>query len=143
MAVTLDVGACDNIHPKDKETVADRLAYWALVKTYHVGGIEFSGPIYKAMKITDDGKVQLSFDYTAKWLTSFGQELSGFEIAGKDKIFYPAEAKINLNKTVTVWNQDVKEPVSVRYAFKSCTNATLYNNAGLPASSFRTDDWDE
>lgn len=99
--------------------------------------------MYKQMQVTEAGKVILTFDHANMGLSSFGKPLLGFEIAGEDKVFYPAEAMIVQDKQglVTVWNDQVKKPASVRYAFKSWAEASLFNTAGLPASSFRTDDW--
>lgn len=142
MAVTLDIGECKNIHPSKKNTVGKRLAYWALAKDYQFSEIGYSGPIYKEMKIIGE-KIKLHFEFAENGLTSFGEDLSGFEIAGEDKIFYSATAKIQKNKTINVWANEVKKPVAVRYAFKNCVKGTLFNTEGLPASSFRTDNWNE
>ncbi|WP_254712462.1 hypothetical protein [Polaribacter pectinis] len=142
MAVTMDIGECDNIHPSNKKPVGDRLAYWALSKTYNIGGITYSGPVYKEMKV-EDSKAILNFDYANNGFSSFGKKLHGFEIAGNDKVFYEADVKITKHKkSLTVWSDKVQEPIAVRYAFKNCVEGTLYNVEGLPASSFRTDNWD-
>jgi sialate O-acetylesterase len=143
MAVTMDIGEQTVIHPSQKETVGARLAYWALAKDYNFKGIAFSGPVYRNMQQTGNGKVILTFDYSEQGLTSFGKPLTDFEIAGEDKIFYPAEAVIHKEKSgiLTVWNDSVKNPVSVRYAFKNWAAGSLFNTQGLPASSFRTDNW--
>lgn len=143
MAVTLDIGDCNGIHPANKKAVGSRLAYWALANAYNINGIMYSGPIYESMKVTDENKINVSFAHVANGLTSFQKALTGFEIAGKDKVYYPAQAKINRNKTVTVWSEKVKDPVAVRYAFENCAKGSLFNLAGLPASSFRTDHWEE
>ena len=143
MAVTMDIGECRFIHPKEKKLVGERLAYWALSKNYGIEGIAFSGPIYRNMKRKDDGKIEVSFDYAENGLSSFSNELTGFEIAGEDRQFYPAMAQLNWNKTVNVWSKEVPSPVAVRYAFNNCIHGTLFNNEGLPASSFRTDVWEE
>lgn len=140
MAVTMDIGDETHIHFSDKTTVAKRLLYWALAKTYQYKGVEYCGPIYKSIKITNN-KINVFFDYAENGLTSFGKEMQNFEIAGSDKIFYAAHAKINDDKSVQVWNDVVKNPVAVRYAFKEFAKGDLYNNGGLPASSFRTDNW--
>lgn len=142
MVVTLDVGNCTNIHPGNKKTVADRLTYWALAKDYNIEGIPFSGPVFKEIKAEKNFLI-LSFRYAENGLTSLGKGLTGFEIAGSDKIFYPAQAEIQRNKTIIVWSQNVENPVAVRYAFGNCVEGTLYNNYGLPASSFRTDSWEK
>ena len=111
-----------------------------MAKTYNYKGLEYCGPVYKYIKI-ENNKLNVFFDYAENGLTSFGKELQSFEIAGADKIFYPARAMINDDKSVQVWNDEVKNPVAVRYAFKEYVKGDLYNNAGLPASSFRTDSW--
>lgn len=143
MAVTMDIGDQNIIHPSKKEEVGNRLAYWALAKDYHINGIAYSGPVYQKMEKVADNKILLTFDYCDEGLTSFGKPLTDFEIAGEDKIFYPAEAKINNDKkgTLLAWSNSVKDPVSVRYAFKNWAIGSLYNTQGLSASSFRTDDW--
>jgi sialate O-acetylesterase len=139
MAVAMDVGTPRGIHPPDKTTISKRLLYLALAKTYHKAGITFSGPVYKSMKI-DSSRVNIDFSFAENGLTSFGKDLSNFEVAGADKIFYPATAKIT-NSGLTVQSESVKDPVAVRYAFKDWVIGDLYNNEGLPASSFRTDNW--
>lgn len=139
MAVTMDVGDSLSNHPPEKVIVGKRLAYWALAKTYNLEGISFSGPVYKSMSIKDN-LVILSFDFAEFGLTSFGKELKHFLIAGDDKIFYPAHANIK-DTIVEVRSPKVKKPVSVRYCWENYAEGTLFNNAGLPASSFRTDKW--
>jgi sialate O-acetylesterase len=143
MVVTMDIGEQNVIHPSQKEQIGTRLAYWALNKDYNVKGISCNGPVYRQMEITKDHKIILSLEGCDRGLTSFGKPLTGFEIAAADKVFYPAEAEIVNDKTgkIRVWNNLVKEPVSVRYAFKSWAIGSLFNVEGLPASSFRTDDW--
>lgn len=143
MVVTVDIGDRTIIHPSQKEQVGTRLAYWALAKDYNYKGIAFGGPVYKEMQKTVNGKIMLTFDYCENGLTSFGKPLTDFEIAGEDQIFYPAEAMIHKDKNgvLVVWNDAVKNPVSVRYAFKNWAEGCLFNTQGLPASSFRTDNW--
>lgn len=143
MVVTLDIGDCKDIHPAEKELIGNRLAYWALAKNYGIKGISYSGPIYRSMEKTSDGKIKIAFDFCENGLTSFGKPLIGFEIAGEDKIFYTARAQINGDKSISVSSQIVKKPVAVRYAFGNCSKASLFNTGGLPASSFRTDNWTE
>ena len=140
MAVTLDIGNPQNIHPGNKKDVGERLALWALAKTYNKK-MAFSGPVYKSMKIQQN-KISLSFDYARTGLVI--KELNNetnFEIAGKDKIFKKAKVKVEKDKLI-VFNEEVKNPAAVRYAFTNTSEATLFNKEGLPASSFRTDDWD-
>lgn len=143
MAVTMDIGERTVIHPAQKEQVGNRLAYWALAKDYNVKGIAFSGPVYRQLEKTANGRLMLTFDYCDQGLTSFGKPLTDFEIAGEDRVFYPAQAMIRNDKNgvLVVWSDAVKNPVSVRYAFKNWAEGSLFNTQGLPASSFRTDNW--
>ncbi|GAA4335283.1 sialate O-acetylesterase [Flaviaesturariibacter amylovorans] len=146
MAVTLDLGEEKSIHPAPKEQVGQRLAYWALTKDYNMTGIAFSGPVYKSMEKTANGRMIVRFENASLGLHNYGKPLAEFEIAGEDKVFYPATATINPEVKgqlpgVTVWSDSVKAPVAVRYAFRSWTTASLFDTHGLPASSFRTDDW--
>jgi len=139
MAVIIDIGEADDIHPKNKQDVGKRLALWALAKTYGKK-LVYSGPIYKSMKV-DDGKVILSFDHIGSGLVAKGgEELKGFAIAGADKKFVWADAKIE-GDTVVVSSDKVAEPVAVRYAWADNPVCNLYNAEELPASPFRTDDW--
>lgn len=139
MAVTLDIGEKDCIHPAQKKQVAERLAYWAFAKTYGLEGFMYSGPIYKSMSINGN-KIQLEFNYAQNGVVSFGKQLNQFSIAGADKKFYPAKAEIIRGK-LTVYSDEVSAPVAVRYGWENYTEAGLFNMAGLPASSFRTDNW--
>ena len=143
MAVTMDIGERTIIHPAQKEQVGNRLAYWALAKDYKVSGIAFSGPVYRQLEKTTNGRLMLTFDHCEQGLTSFGKPLTDFEIAGEDKVFYPAQAMIRNDKNgvLVVWSDAVKNPVSVRYSFKNWAEGSLFNTQGLPASSFRTDNW--
>ncbi len=143
MAVTMDIGDCDYIHPREKELVGNRLALWALSQDYDIDGIAFSGPVYQKIEEIKDGKVKLSFNYTENGLSSYGKPLTGFEVAGADKVFHPAKANINGDKSISVWSSEVSQPVAVRYAFKNCEAGSLFNTEGLPASSFRTDTWEK
>jgi sialate O-acetylesterase len=140
MVSTLDIGTADFIHPPKKIEVGERLALWALGDTYGFKGITYSGPVYKSFEI-ENNKAIISFDYADMGLSSFGQELADFEIAGADKKFYPAKAVIK-NTGLEVTAEEVFKPVAVRYGWKNYLKGTLFNTAGLPASSFRTDDWD-
>lgn len=142
MAVLMDVGEKDFIHPSNKEVTGNRLAYIALAKSYNVKGIAFAGPVFKSMKISND-TVTVEFDSGANGLTSYGKELRLFELAGKDRQFFPAKAVIlKYHSSVQLICDEVKEPVAVRYAFKDFVVGDLYNTRGIPASSFRTDDWE-
>lgn len=139
IAITMDLGAKDYIHPPKKKEVADRLLYNAMNQTYDYKTIEYAGPIFESMEVKDGG-LNLKFKNTKNGVYAYN-DLDGFEIAGDDKIFYPATAKILDRKTVLVSSDKVLNPVAVRYAFDNWVVGTLYNTNLLPASSFRTDNW--
>ena len=138
MAITIDLGEADDIHPKDKVDVGKRLALNALALTYGKD-IPFSGPIMQFM-IKEGSQIRLTFRYTDGGLKAKGGPLKGFAIAGADRKFVWADAVID-GETVVVSSPRVMEPVAVRYAWASNPVCNLYNGAGLPASPFRTDDW--
>lgn len=138
MVVSMDAGEQRSIHPADKAVISQRLACWALAETYGRAGLPHISPTYRAMKI-EKGGIAISFDHASNGLTSFGRELSAFEVAGDDKVFYPAKAKIT-GTGVTVWSDSVRAPVAVRYAWKDWVIGDLYNTEGLPAAPFRTDE---
>lgn len=139
MVVTTDVGNPEDIHPKNKQVVGHRLALWALSETYNREHLVHSGPIYQGMKIKGS-KIELSFDYAEDGLQMKGEKLVGFEVAGADQQFYPAEANIKGAK-IEVGAKTVRNPVAVRFGFSNTSEPNLYNNSGLPASPFRTDRW--
>ena len=139
MAVVLDIGEENMIHPANKEAGGKRLALLALANTYGLKGFGFASPMYKSMSVKGN-VATVSFDNASNGLTSFSKELQNFEIAGADKLFHPAKASLN-GSSVSVSSSLVKEPVAVRYAFKDFVVADLFSTEGLPASSFRTDDW--
>lgn len=139
MVVTMDIGDLADIHPKNKQEVGRRLALWALAKDYGKS-IDYSGPIYKDSAV-EAGRMRLKFEHTGDGLaTRDGQPPSDFQIAGEDKVFYPAQAAIDGN-VVVVSSDKVSSPKAVRYGFTSQSMPNLMNKAGLPASSFRTDHW--
>lgn len=144
MAVTLDVGERDVIHPARKEVVGQRLAYWALNRDYGHPAFECRGPEFHSMEVVD-GRARLKFDYAPNGLSFFGKAPVGFEVAGEDRIFHPAEVRIVPafwgNEGLEVWSDKVPVPVAVRYGYTNFVEGSLYNTEGLPASSFRTDNW--
>ncbi|MEN8256201.1 MAG: sialate O-acetylesterase, partial [Verrucomicrobiota bacterium] len=139
MAVAIDLGEANNIHPANKIDVGKRLSLWALAKDYGKKGVAYSGPLYKSMKASG-GKIRISFDHVDGGLVAKGGKLEGFAIAGTDEKFVWADAVID-GDTVVVSNADIKDPVAVRYAWEVYPLCNLYSGAGLPASPFRTDDW--
>lgn len=139
MAVLMDIGEEKSIHPSHKVEGGERLALLALGRTYGLKGFGFDSPAYDSVSVSGN-IAEVRFKNASNWLTSYGKELSYFEIAGKDKIFYPAKAVISRN-TVLVSSPQVKEPLAVRYAFKDFVVGDLFSTEGLPVSSFRTDNW--
>ncbi len=139
MAVTIDIGDGNDIHPANKQDVGLRLAFNARAKVYGEK-ISFSGPIYQSMQI-DAGKIIVAFDHIYEGLkASDGGKLKGFAIAGEDKKFVWADAEVVEGKLV-VSSPKVKNPVAVRYAWSPNPECNLVNSVNLPASPFRTDKW--
>ncbi|WP_321285766.1 sialate O-acetylesterase [uncultured Sunxiuqinia sp.] len=136
MVSLLDVGNKDHIHPGNKRAAGERLAYFALKETYGIEGIACRGPEFQDMTIKGSS-VELTFNEN---LTSYDQELRLFKVAGKDRTFHPAVAEIKGRKVILT-SKEVPDPVAVRYAFDNYVDGNLFNLYGLPASSFRTDDW--
>ncbi len=140
MAVTMDIGNPEDIHPTNKRDVGKRLALWALANDYGQKKLVHSGPIYDSMQIEGD-KIRLSFEHIGGGLVSRGGTLTHFTIAGADKKFFEAKAVID-GDTIIVSSNAVEKPIAVRYGFTNTAQPNLFNKAGLPASSFRTDNWD-
>ncbi|MCH7902985.1 MAG: sialate O-acetylesterase [Armatimonadetes bacterium] len=138
MAVTIDIGNTNDIHPKNKQDVGYRLARWALRDIYGLSVVP-SGPLYAGLKRVG-ARLEVSFDFGSGLKPSSGEALLGFEIAGADQNFVPAQVQIKGDKVV-VWSDQVQLPVAVRYGWLADPNCNLVNDAGLPASPFRTDDW--
>ena len=149
MAVLMDLDA--EVHPVNKVDSGERLALWALAKDYGKK-IAYSGPLYKSHRI-EGGKVIVEFDHAESGLmlgrkvglapavATPDKELANVRIAGKDKRWHPAKAKI-AGKTLVAWSDDVPEPAALRYCYENIpAEPFLYNNDGLPAAQFRTDDW--
>lgn len=136
MVVTLDIGENNDIHPSNKHDVGGRLAGLALANDYGKTLVA-SGPLYRSQKI-DGNKLVLEFDAVGSGLMSSTGQLKEFEIAGADKNYVPAVAKI-IGKTVQVFSASVPSPKFSRYAWRDTSNASLFNKEGLPASSFTTE----
>ncbi len=151
LAVAIDIGETNDVHPLNKKEVGRRLALAAEKVAYKENAIVFSGPIYASMKV-DGSRIILSFTNTGSGLMakdavteelSKSGELKQFAIAGEDRKFVWAKARIEGNKIV-VWSDDIANPVAVRYAWaNNPLGSNLYNKENLPASSFRTDDWNK
>jgi sialate O-acetylesterase len=152
MAVITDIGAANDIHPRNKQDVGWRLAQWALHQTYGKKDMVPAGPLYKSQKV-EGNTIRLSFNYVGKGLMVGkkngldpteevkGGKLGHFAIAGEDKKWFWGEATID-GDTVVVKSMDVPKPVAVRYGYTmNPAKANLYNKEGIPASPFRTDNW--
>lgn len=138
MAVTIDIGAADDIHPRNKQDVGTRLARTALHHTYEQDAVP-SGPLFRHME-REGSTLRLYFDHVAGGLDARGGPLEGFAIAGADRRFVWADAQIE-DSTVVVSSPAIERPVAVRYGWANNPSVNLYNAAGRPASPFRTDDW--
>lgn len=139
MAVTIDIGDAINVHPRNKQDVGRRLARWAMRDCYGDKDIEVSGPLYASSDV-DGGRIRIRFTHVGGGLKVHGGELKGFAIAAADKRFVWAKAAIEGDRVV-IWNENVKNPRFVRYAWANNPECNLYNDADLPASPFRTDDF--
>jgi sialate O-acetylesterase len=138
LAITIDTGDPDNLHPTEKEPVGDRLALCALAKHYG-RDVVYSGPVMSSVDRRPDSIV-IHFKHAEGGLVVKGTKLEEFDIAGADRKWYRAEARID-GDSVVVSSPSVPHPLEVRYAWQSNPPATLFNGAGLPAGPFRTDTW--
>ncbi len=139
MVVITDlVDSVTTIHPSNKHDVGYRLANWALAETYKQKGIVYKSPLFKS-KTINKNKIILSFDNVQKGLVTNGA-ITGFLISGENEQWYPAEAKIEKDKII-VWNDNVPEPVHVRFGFGNTSIGNVFSKEGLPLCPFRTDNW--
>lgn len=136
MAVSSDCGDSLDVHPKNKRSVGERLARWALNRTYGKEYVVPSGPLFRSAE-SQNGAVYVSFDYADGLRTADGKAIRTFEIAETEGIYYPAKAEVVGNR-VKVYNEHVKNPRYVRYGWQPFTHANLVNSQGLPASTFRS-----
>jgi sialate O-acetylesterase len=142
MVCTVDLGEEDDIHPAEKEMVSKRLSYWAIAETYGIKGIEYKNTYFKKAVAKDETMI-VSFENNIQGITSFGKEVTNFEIAGEDRIFYPAKAVFKTSKVVRLSAPEVMKPVAVRYCYHNFPQGKgfLYSTAGLPIPPFRSDNW--
>lgn len=142
MVSTIDVGEETKVHPAEKQSIAKRLSYYALSEIYGYTDIACKTPTFKTMNVVNDSIICLTFDHADNGLSTFGKRVKCIDVAGSDKIFYPASLTIR-DKKVWVSSLYIKNPVAVRYGFRSYpkTEGYLYNTEGLPVPSFRTDNW--
>lgn len=156
MASTTDVGMYSLIHEPDKLPVGERLAWLALSRDYGVPGVPADAPTYKSLEIKE-GRAVVSFNNLCapndqsdprsfSWIDDNGEvvrSVKGFEIAGADRKFHPAEARLLWSDNqVEVWSDKVKVPVAVRYCFSNYAETNLKTTLGQPIVPFRTDDWE-
>lgn len=141
MAITVDIGEATNIHPGNKQDVGKRLALWALGDVYGQKVVATSGPLPAGHEVKGN-EVIVSFTHCDGGLNAREGELKGFVIAGEDRQWKPAKARVEGEKVVLA-STEVLKPVAVRYAWAAWPDCNLYNGVGLPASPFRTDDWVE
>jgi sialate O-acetylesterase len=139
MAVLTDITTLNDIHPPNKQEVGRRLALWALANTYGQSSLIYSGPLYKSLSV-NGGDAVISFNHAIGLKSRDGKDLSWWSIAGEDKKFVKATARIE-GETVVVSAEGVTKPVAVRFGWHQLAEPNLANGAGLPASPFRTDTW--
>ncbi len=138
MAVTIDIGDPDNIHPRNKQEVGRRLALIARHHLYDIPG-DWSGPVFRSAT-REGAAMRVQFDHAEGGLVAHDRPAAGFQVAGADRQFYPATVRIERD-TIVVFAPGVKEPVAVRYAWVNAPAANLFSGAGLPATPFRSDAW--
>lgn len=143
IAVILDCGEFNEIHPKNKVPVGHRLYLQAMHHVYGDNETEAFGPIYKNMTVTGDRAV-ISFDHAESGFDIKGDNgITGFEVAGADKEYKPACAVIDEDGTISVYADEVKKPAYVRYLWTNYGDVTLYGKNGIPVAPFRTSMNDE
>ncbi len=139
-AVIIDLGEGKDIHPRNKHDVAARLVRWALVKDYGIN-LPYRSPEYKSMT-TNANKITITLDMFGSALRPFDvAEARGFAVCGADHVWHWAQGKVIGKDQVTVWSDDVEEPVAVRYGWADNPVLNLFSNDGLPVTPFRTDDF--
>ena len=140
MCTTSDIGEYGTIHPRYKQEVGKRLALLALKHDYGMDAVEADAPSYKSAEFKGS-EAYITFNVGWLGLSPMGSCISGFEIAGADRVFYPASACLHKNKIIKVSSPEVPEPVAVRYCWRNWSVGGVYNNFGIVAGPFRTDDW--
>ena len=144
MASTTDLGEATCLHPSKKFEIGERLAALAMAQTYGRKGFEAKAPQYESHEVKDDGKVKIKIKNAPMGLAPWSNvPVKCFELAGEDRKFYPAEARV-WGSIVTVWCKEVPKPIAVRYAFHNvCGEVNLKNLFGVPVIPFRTDRWND
>ena len=140
MATTIDIGEAKDIHPKNKQDVGRRLANWALAEFYNQEDVPTSGPMYASHEI-EGATVRVRFQYAAGLKAKAGDVVSGFVLAGSDKVFHSATAVVTKDGLVEVTSKAVTKPAALRYGWADNPVVNLVNQHNLPVTPFRTDDW--
>ena len=143
MAATTDTGEEICIHPAKKNEVGERMAAFAMRDLYGQDGVDVVAPTYESHRVDKSAIIVTLKNVFASLYPGLGKQITGFEIAGADKVFYPATAYVHTNREVKVWSDKVKEPVAVRYAFRNYIPCNLKDGLDLPVVPFRTDDWND
>ena len=143
MAATTDTGEEVCIHPAKKNEVGERMAAFALRDLYGQGGVDVVAPTYESYKVDGNSIIVTLKDVGPGLAPGYGKWVKGFEIAGADKVFHPANAYVHSYREVKVSSDKVKEPVAVRYAFRNFIPCDFMSVLGLPVVPFRTDNWND
>ena len=143
MAATTDTGEEVNIHPAKKNEVGERMAAFALRDLYGQGGVDVVAPTYESYKVDGNSIIVTLKDVGPGLAPGYGKWVKGFEIAGADKVFHPANAYVHSYREVKVSSDKVKEPVAVRCAFRNFIPCDFMSVLGLPVVPFRTDNWND
>ncbi|HMO12815.1 MAG TPA: sialate O-acetylesterase [Pirellulaceae bacterium] len=141
MVVTTDIGDLNDIHPGNKQEVGRRLALWALGKVYQVDNLIYSGPVFESAQV-DGNAIVIKFSNVGSGLQTLNGDLIDFQICAADRKFVDGTAQIVATDTIRVSHDEIDNPVAVRFAWHDSAQPNLVNSAGLPASPFRTDDFE-
>ena len=143
MAATTDTGEEVCIHPAKKNEVGERMAAFALRDLYGQGGVDVVAPTYESMRVDKNTAIVTLKNVGVGIQPGYGKWVKGFEVAGADKVFHPANAHVSGHRELRVWSDKVQEPVAVRYAFRNYIPCDLTNIIGIPVPPFRTDNWND
>lgn len=143
MVATTDTGEEVCIHPAKKNEVGERMAAFAMRDLYGQGGVDIVAPTYESMRVDKNTAIITLKNVGVGIQPGYGKWVKGFEVAGADKVFHPANAHVSGHRELRVWSDKVQEPVAVRYAFRNYIPCDLTNIIGIPVPPFRTDNWND
>ncbi len=143
MVATTDTGEEVCIHPAKKNEVGERMAAFAMRDLYGQGGVDIVAPTYESMRVDKNTAIVTLKNVGVGIQPGYGKWVKGFEVAGADKVFHPANAHVSGHRELRVWSDKVQEPVAVRYAFRNYIPCDLTNIIGIPVPPFRTDNWND